>query len=261
VISNTGKKTVVPPQEGEPVITFAIPQGATNLEFQDGALGAPYLPTEDGFGDPHPIPPGNGSYQIVFAYELPYDKKAEVRHAVTLPVDAAALLAPADIGVKVESPMMEDSGIETIEGQPIHVYQSGALQPGDEVVFTVRGRPREGGAEAQGSSTRTGLAVGLVAFGLGLIVTGVVLYRRQQTLEAEEEEGPTEEDLPDDPETLMDAILALDDLYKEGRLNEEAYRTRRAALKARLAALLEGEGERADEAASGEGESEEQEEA
>ena len=38
----------------------------------------------------------------------------------------------------------------------------------------------------------------------------------------------------DDSETAMDAILALDDLYKEGQLPEEAYLKRRAELKAHL---------------------------
>jgi hypothetical protein len=49
-----------------------------------------------------------------------------------------------------------------------------------------------------------------------------------------------EEDLPEassgeeSQEALMDAILALDDLYQEGKLPEDAYLQRRAELKARL---------------------------
>ncbi len=38
----------------------------------------------------------------------------------------------------------------------------------------------------------------------------------------------------------MDAIIALDDLYQEGRLPEEAYQTRRAELKERLSQLERG---------------------
>ena len=40
------------------------------------------------------------------------------------------------------------------------------------------------------------------------------------------------------PESLMDAMIALDDLYKSGELLQEAYQQRRAALKARLEFLL-----------------------
>ena len=45
----------------------------------------------------------------------------------------------------------------------------------------------------------------------------------------------------DDSETVMDAILALDDLYKEGKLPESAYLERRAQLKKRLKQLIESE--------------------
>ena len=42
-------------------------------------------------------------------------------------------------------------------------------------------------------------------------------------------------------DAVMDAILALDDLYKEGKLPEEAYLERRNELKTRLKELLDRE--------------------
>ena len=52
------------------------------------------------------------------------------------------------------------------------------------------------------------------------------------------------EDLPETTgsesmETLMDAIIALDDLYQAGELDEAAYRKRREALKAKLNQAME----------------------
>ena len=44
--------------------------------------------------------------------------------------------------------------------------------------------------------------------------------------------------IPDDPDALMDAIIALDDLYQAGDLPEQAYRERREAMKARLKEVL-----------------------
>jgi hypothetical protein len=41
------------------------------------------------------------------------------------------------------------------------------------------------------------------------------------------------------PEEIMDAIIALDDLYAARKLPEEAYRKRRAELKDKLAKLVE----------------------
>ena len=42
-----------------------------------------------------------------------------------------------------------------------------------------------------------------------------------------------------DPETIMDVILALDDLHKDGKLPQDAYIQRRTELKAKLQAALE----------------------
>mgnify|MGYP007051343825 len=69
-------------------------------------------------------------------------------------------------------------------------------------------------------------------FGAVLIGAGLWLYRRnaaeedEELLEAEAAEEGAVEDM-DDPQVVMDAIIALDDLYKEGDLPEDAYRARR----------------------------------
>jgi hypothetical protein len=107
--------------------------------------------------------------------------------------------------------------------------------------MTISGRPKGTGL-VTGSSTN--LVIGLVAFGVALIVAGVWLFRRNRAqrtgldavdeLEKESLSGKAEED----PETLMDAILALDDQYRDGELPEEAYRQRRAELKTHLKELL-----------------------
>ncbi|HEY57519.1 MAG TPA: c-type cytochrome [Anaerolineae bacterium] len=240
VISNDGDKTVVPPSPGEPVLHFTLPKGATNLQFQNGGLGGRFVATEAGFGDTQPVPPGQGSHQVLFAYELPYTKKVSVRHPVHLPIDSAILIVPDTGGLKVRSQMFTPAGTQTIEGKNFQVFRSQALQPDQEIAFEVSGRPTP--ATGPDISSRAGLAIGLGVFGLALIVVGIVLWRRPQTAEeVAEEEAESDEappDLEEDPETLMDAILALDDLYQQGKLSEEAYQTRRAELKARLAELL-----------------------
>lgn len=237
VISNDGDKTVVPPSPGEPVLRFTLPEDATNLQFQNGGLGGRFVATEAGFGDTQPVPPGQGSHQVLFAYELPYTKKVPVRHPVHLPIDSATLIVPDTGGLKVRSEMFTPSGTQTIEGKNYRVFGSQALQPDQEIFFEVSGRPTP--ATGPDISSRTGLAIGLGVFGLALIVVGIVLWRRPQAAEeVAEEEAEAPPDLEEDPETLMDAILALDDLYQQGKLSEEAYQTRRAELKARLAELL-----------------------
>ncbi len=66
-----------------------------------------------------------------------------------------------------------------------------------------------------------------------LLVAGVWLYLRSRPEpdEAAEDEAPAASASAESPETLMDAILALDDLYQEGKLPEDAYLQRRSELK------------------------------
>src|SRR4030067_2370246 len=105
---------------------------------------------------------------------------------------------------------------------------------------------REGTSLVAGSSTN--LVIGLLAFCIALIVAGAWLFRRNRAertgIEAAEELD--EELLPgeaaEDPETLLDAILALDDQYRAGEVAEEAYRQRRSGLKGHLKDMLGSEG-------------------
>jgi hypothetical protein len=92
-----------------------------------------------------------------------------------------------------------------------------------------------------GSASSSSLVIGLGAFGLALVLAGAWLYTRTRSSSAgdEPEEAGREEDSFESSETVMDAILALDDLYQAGELPEEAYRQRRAELKARLKELME----------------------
>ncbi len=122
-----------------------------------------------------------------------------------------------------------------------HMYTSERMNPGETLSVSISGRPSSGGLGITAGSSSS-LVIGLVAFGATLIVTGVWLYRRNQSItqnELEEGYDPVdaailEESIPEDPEALMDAIIALDDLYKTGELPEQAYRERRAELKAKL---------------------------
>jgi hypothetical protein len=71
-----------------------------------------------------------------------------------------------------------------------------------------------------------------------LVVAGVWLYRRNARVAGEpdddDEYEPVEDGTYEDPDSIVDAIIALDDLYAAGELPEEAYQQRRAELKERL---------------------------
>lgn len=240
IISNLGDKTVAAPATGQPVLTFSIPPEATNLQFEDDELGGRYLQTPDGFGDQMPIRPGQGEYQVLFSYELPYSGKLELKRPVKIPTAAVVILIPED-GIKLKGETIQDAGVRDVQGIQYHLYNGVALSAGQDLVMTISGQAGSRGVSLASSSTNN-LLLGLGALGLVLIVAGAWLYRRNQPTETIEEEALENEaeTALDTPETVMDAILALDDLYKEGQLTETAYQERRASLKEKLRQAMEG---------------------
>ena len=272
LLQNTGTETVVPPEEGAGVVRYYLPEGATNLQFEQGQgeLGDRFILTDDGFEDTYAVPPGQ--FQVLFAYELPYpNHEAEIRHPVSLPVDTFAVLVPAE-GVTVEGEGLVPGEVQDVQGMQVRIYQGPSLDAGDEVDVRLSGYPKEvaGGTVQEAEPGWPGLGnvdsswlliAGLVLLGLALMGGGWWLYRRADAEGASDNPGhggnppgeaaaadeaaasePAAEAIPDalrdDPDALMDAILALDDLHKAGKISDEIYHARRAAYKAHLARLL-----------------------
>jgi len=239
IVSNTGDLTVVPVETGQPIIRFQLPEGATNLQFEDGVVGDRYILTPDGFGDTAPIRPGSGQHQITFGYEIQYDGKVELDQVVNIPTNAVVILIPKD-GLKIKGEQLEYAGSRDVQGMIYEMYTGGRIEAGTNLAIEVSGRPQSSGLNL-GIESSTNLVIGLAALGLVLIGAGVWLYRRSQReyeeedfSEADEVYDVVEDDIPNDAEALMDAIIALDDLYQAGELPEQAYQQRRAALKDRL---------------------------
>lgn len=240
IVSNPTERTVVSPGEGQPVLTYSLPEGASNLQFQEGAIGERYIETAGGFGDTLAIRPGSGTYQVLYAYELPYDGKLQLTHPVQLPVSALVVLAPeGSLTIKGEG--LQDAGIRAVENESYQMYNGSSLTAGQSLDMTITGKPGGGGFAALASGSTTELLIGAAVFGLVLVGAGVWMYRRSR-LDEDEAQEEEEAQLPaavreEDPDALMDAILALDDQYQAGELAEGPYRQRRAELKARLVEL------------------------
>ncbi len=240
VISNPSEKTVVSSTENGGVVEFTLPEGATNLQFQDGQLGDRFLQSPQGFLDTAPVRPGQGQYQVMYAFDIPYDRKADLIQEFTLPIDAMIVMTPAD-GVKLRSDFLQDTGSRDVQGETYEMYTGDSLPAGRKLEYTLSGLPGDAGMLGFMSSSTSGtsLVVGLAALGLVLVGAGVWLYRRNaRDLEPlgapedfAEQAGEAVDQVYDDPETIMDAIIALDDLYAAGEIPEDAYLQRRSVLK------------------------------
>ena len=239
IMSNPTDKTLVSADPDQPIVRFRLPVGSSNLAFEDGVLGERYLETPDGFGDTAIVRPGSGNYQVLFTFEMPYNRKLELAQPVLQKVEAVVILVPEG-SVRIRSEMLQDDGIRDVQGARYHLYSGGSLEPGQELRLTITGQP--GGAPSLDLGSQTSLLVGVGFFSLALVLAGGWVYRRFRLRKAEEEgesletiSAPTQENI----ETVMDAIIALDDLFQAGQLPEKAYRQKRAELKARLKDLKE----------------------
>jgi len=247
IISNSSDKVVVAEGEGNPVLTYELPEGATNLIFEDGAIGDRFVDTGNGFGDLMNIGPGEGATQLLFAYDLPYERKLSVKIKPPLPVDAAVVMLP--LGIKLTSDQLMDAGQRDVQdGMSVQMYQtSGGLDAGQTLDLTLSGQASAGGAAGQDSPAS--LLIGLGALGLVLAGAGWWLYTRRREMEpalagaAGEVDGaaPFAAAEGQSSDALLDEIMALDDLHASGKLPEAAYQERRAALKARLAEIIQAE--------------------
>jgi hypothetical protein len=245
IISNASNRTVLAREKGGIVMSFPLPAGAVDLQFQDSFLGERYVATSNGFGDTSPVYPGTS--QILLAFTLPYDRKLD-------------FVQPVDLKVNSMGVMFQDAGARQIQGGTYQTYTGGALNAGSQIALTLSGALKLGDASATPkSNSKLSLVIGLGAFGVVLILAGVWLSRRgragseeQPELEAAEADEsqpaatiqPGDESQPapeDDADALMDDIIALDDGYQAGELPEEAYRQRRAELKEKLKKLTNPE--------------------
>ncbi|HJW91082.1 MAG TPA: c-type cytochrome [Anaerolineales bacterium] len=246
IVSNLSDRTVVAAGDGSAVISFDLPEGATNLQFEDGVLGGRYIQTPAGFADTASVRPGSGEHQVVFTFELPYERKLEIAQPLNLPVNAVVILVPED-GIKIKSDLLQDSGSQDFQGVAYRMYKSDRLEAGTELAMTLSGKPGGSGASLVAGSN-TSLVIGFGAFGLALIAVGAWLYSRNRAashyLQSGEEFDTdlSDRSSSDDPETLMDAILNLDEEYQAGDLPEEAYLQRRLELKTRLKELVKNQG-------------------
>jgi len=246
IISNPGDSIVVAAEEGQSVLQYALPEEATNLQFQDGAVGERYVEMQGGFGDLAVVRPGAGQHQVIYSYDLPYKSDLDFKHPVDLPVDALIVMIPED-GIKLAGAQLNDMGTRDVQGIPYHTYSSNLLEAGSDLAIDISGRPAAGGPIISLGSNSS-LTIGLLAFGVVLILSGGWLYLRSRNGKKDHDEQELEEeslasDGSEDVDTLLDAILALDDQYKAGEIPQEAYLKRREELKASIKAVLKEEEE------------------
>ena len=190
-------------------LQIALPEGATNLIFEDGDLGGRYQITDDGFLDLEPIPPGTGIDHLVFGFDLPIDQSVNFDQRMLHTVDAVSVLIPEN-GPRVSG--LQDLGEQDFGGLRMQSYSTGTLVSDDTLSFRVS-------APSTTSSPPTAAIVGAGALVISTLVAGRFWIGARRSRQ------------PIGHQDLVLAIARLDDDYEAGELSEREWRRQRDRLK------------------------------
>ncbi len=224
--SNTGEKTItVKSADGIPFLE--MPADAENIGFDLTDTSAPLISAGEGFA----LQPSETPYGIVAYYTVPYDGKAQIVQPFALSAASVLVLVPE--GVKLKTDQLTKGETQNFQGTDYQQFVGGPLQSGESLTLNLSGTPKTTGTAE--SNSKQNLLIGIGALGLVLILAGVWMYLRDRNRPDEDlEDEVEEEDEFESEEEILDAIIALDDLHRAGRITDENYQARRSELKARL---------------------------
>jgi hypothetical protein len=241
LLSNSSVQTVVGEGEGEPAFQLQVPQNALNLQVQKN-VQLRYMQTEDGFGVAD-IRPADAPYEITFGFQMPTEgDRLDFEMPVPLETGSAIVFIP-DGAAQLESDLFESEDKRDFRDTTYSIYSSEALRAGEALSFSLveisdADSPLLSGE--RDSDLPTELLIGLVVLGVALIVVGLyVWWRNRQKDRSAQGKKIAAAPESSQAEDLMDAIIALEDLYKVGELSEKEYQQRRAKLKERLREAVE----------------------
>jgi mono/diheme cytochrome c family protein len=231
---NTGGKTIIvdPDTTSQELPFIKAPANTSGLGFQVTQDSAIFYGSAD--GSSFAMPPTEQTYGLVAFTDLPVSNKFEFSQEFVLPVNSISFTTPE--GVTLSGDEISDSGPITGQdenGQEVYfqTYSTGSLKANDTLTFTVSGKPKSAGSTA-GLTQNQMLLIGAGALGFMLILAGVWMYLRDRN-RVEEDDDEADDEF-EDSESVLDAIIALDDLHRAGKLGDEAYHKRRDELKAKL---------------------------
>jgi hypothetical protein len=230
LVSNPSNMVVSPAGADQPVLDFALPQDAANLQYEDSGMSQRYIQTSGGIGDMLEVMPGLQQHEILFSYEVPYTGKRELNFTFPIQVNSATVMMPVD-KVKMSSPQLAESDTMSTSMGDMRVFSGDDLAVGDAFEINLSGRSSLD--SSSGISRNLSLGIGLGAFAAVLVGAGIWINYRQKRHTVE----PVASHMGENE--LLDAIVNLDDQYERGIIAPDEYESRRAELKEELRRVRE----------------------
>lgn len=218
------------PAEG--TIQFALPAGANDILFERAFGNNNFSPTNDiiqsgnGWVDTTPLRPGRGTANILLSYVLPFEPGMTIAHPLPHFTNQATLLMPAT-GVTVEGNEWTLLSQETLPIGPVNSYYQPNVQQAARLNLTLNGRPQTIRDAAGNSRLVRNNQQEIVWGSLGILVAAVVGFGLIRQSTEQDRSNST-------AETLLLALVALDNAYEKGELTTTQYRQQRLALKSDL---------------------------
>ena len=254
ILSNQGDRAVEDSEKALDgriaTLRFTLPKGATGVQFQDESAER-FIRTDDGFLTTWGIPPGDRVSQVVVRYTLPYTGQLRLESQLQYPVQVVNVLL-VDQGVALASPQLQEQGtVQRQDGATLLSYTGAAFAAGQSLAFDLSGAPQVAPADAGNVPTDTSavaaapqapapdnrrrIALGIVAFGVALLVASAVWWART----ARRDENDEQAVLSSGPGALVQALANLDELREAGEIGDADYARQRQVLKAALGSALE----------------------
>jgi mono/diheme cytochrome c family protein len=221
-LTNSSERTLaIRLGEQEEIPFIKTPKGTENIGYEAASDSAPFTPLPDGFA----MPPNAVPYSLIAFASLAKDETLSIEQQIALPVEEVVIIVPE--GVTARGELLTDDGLQSMPGGNFHVYRSGSIKAGGTLSFTLSGKPISTSVSPD-LTQNSSLLIGVGGLGLALILAGAWLFLRdRQRIGQEEDEAETFEE----PDAVVDAIIALDDLHRAGKLSDQVYKQRREELK------------------------------
>ncbi len=221
-IRNDSDKTVtIEMSDGQTIPFISFPEGAAGLGYETTDSSAGFVSTENGFA----LPPSEEPYGLIAFASIPKSDEIKIVQPALLPIDSVSLYLPE--GVTAEGDTLTDGGVQALQGANFHIYTASPIEKDGALEFTLSGEPATVTESPDITQNQTVL-IGVGGLGVALIAAGVWMYLRDRKKLDEEDED--DEDTFEDTESNLDAIIALDDLHRAGKISDEAYKKRRDEL-------------------------------
>lgn len=206
-------------------LSFAVPEGASALEFSEGLTDVRMWPEGSGFSDGAPLRPG--MREVVFTYLISFaGEEKQISLGFEYPVTNLNLLVE-NRGIEVSTTLTAGEPL-VMESSQFLVFTGQDFAAGEPIDLTLKTvDAAEGGIGAW-----VWVLVTLVIVGLG-----VVVWLRRRGAPAPEAAADT-----DDGVTLLQALAQLDDDFEAGKIPDADYQRQRALVKEQLVSLMRPDG-------------------